>query len=389
MKIKKCQLYTAAFWLVGGVSLGGNLYFLKEKKEFDKKSLQLEQELTWTRNELENLKEIEEIRSIDDLNRYFMGKLVFYLDSAAELRNYINPQLSITRPENAFGSVEIPDALYQKINYILSKQEIRSIRLCNLDNEIDLTKLDILAPINKDMDYKNSSEELIEIVIERCHDNFNYGVLQNINPQYIEIHQDECYDSMKEWLETVNFKDIRMTIESDSTEFLAFLVDSKKEMDTIDIITDADEKNLDYIPELCARKVTICSRSIYQEHLDFDLSLNEHTEEVEFRFYNWDLPIDALNQLGKIKITYPNPNLNIMISSISGRPLHHMNSITYITEETDFDFPENSTIYLFGIKYRDKKQELNGKIQYERDKDVDSMCKQLLKNDKQKKIGTN
>ena len=389
MKIKKYQFYTAAFYLVSSMSLGGSLYFLKEKKEAENEISQLEWELDNTKDELEDLEEMEKINSIADLNQYLRGRLVFNINYAAELSDYLSPQLYIARPESALGEVEISESLYRKINYILSKQKIRSLYFHNLGDEIDISKLDVLAPPNRDMYDRNISQEITEVVIDNCKDNFSYETLENIYPLYIDIRKEEFSDQFFEWLKTTNLKEIDITIESNSTECLEFLADTKKEIDSICIIADADEKHLDFIPKLHAKKIIIGSRSLYQEHLNFDISLNESTEEIEFRFYNYDMPYGSPNQLEKIKISSLNPNLNVSISSISGGGLHHFNSITYITEETEFDFPENTTIYLSGIKYIKEGQELFGKIQYEKNKSLDSLCEQLLEESVQKRIEQN
>ena len=53
---------------------------------------------------------------------------------------------------------------------------------------------------------------------------------------------------------------------------------------------------------------------------------------------------------------------------------------------SEFDFPENTTIHFSNIKYIKEGQELFGKIQYEKNKSLDSMCEQLLEEPLQKRI---
>lgn len=389
MKIKKYQFYTAAFYLVSSISLGGSLYFVKEKRESEKAIKQLEWELTNTKKQLEDLEEIENINSIEDLNKYFMGKLLFNIDYAAELSDYNSPQLYIIRPENALGEIQISESLYEKINYILSKQKIHSLYFLNLGDEIDLSKLDILAPTTRDICDRNISQEIIEVVIEDCQDNFPYKILENLNPLYIDIKQDALNDQLFAWLKADNLKDSHIIIESNSTECLEFLANTRKEIGSISIITDSDERSLELLPKLCSRKIQICSRSLYQEHLNFDISLNESTEEIEFIFYNYDMPCNKPNQLEKIKITSPNPSLYVKFSSISGRNFPHINSITYVTEETEFDFPKNTIIHFSGIKYMNRNKELFGRIEYAKDRTIDSMCESLLEESVQKRIERN
>lgn len=386
MKINKFQFYTAIFGLVSGVSLVGNFHLLKKEEESSREIFQLEQELACTQNELEDLKEIEEINSINDLNRYFKGRITINVLWTSWCNS---TQLYISRPEGAFGNIEIPEVLYQKINYIISKYEIKSVRFYNLGDEFDISKLDILAPMKPDIDLRNSGADIIELVVTDCKENFNYEALLNIKPKYIEISLDELNNPIKEWLENSHLENCEIKINSDNSyEYLKFLADTKKEIGKLNIVANADEESLSILPEIHAKKVMVDSRTYYQEKLDFDLVLNKDTESLELGFGNFDGIIKNKNKLGKIKVTSPNPNLNVAISSNMGL-LEHFHSITYVTENTSFDLPEKSTISFYNIRYSDENQILHGTIEYEKDMDLVSMLEPLLEAKVEKTIGTN
>lgn len=387
-KMKKLQFYTTVFGLVGGISLTGNIYFLKKDRENDQRQSQLEYELKKNEYEMFKLKELEEINSVSDLSDYFSGKLNFYWDSYAWMQNtFLSPQLVIQRPENAYGNLEITDAMYEKINYILSKYHFKSLRFRNLGSEFDISKLDILKT---EFDpYGDPYLELEEVVTENCQKGFNYEILSVLWNADIKISHCEWSESLEKWLKQANLRNKSIEIYSDETaKYLNYLTEINQEIGTLIVISNANEEHLKLLSKIDAKKVVIDSRSYYQENLNFDLVLNENTEEIQLSFINYDGVVDDPNRLGNIKITSSNPNIKV---SILSKPdmLSHANSITYITEDTKLDLPENSIVSVSRINYmyQGERCTLYGKIDYQKGEEIEEMIKPLVEETIQKKIG--
>lgn len=383
MRLNKYKIYTISLGFISGLSILGNAVLLKKDTESNKKIIEITKEANDLEKELEELEKIDQLESIDDLNEYFSGYLSFYYDNYAWMFGHCSPQLTIQKPEYVYKEINISEKLYRRIRMILSRYQINSLELINLKDEIDLQKLEITP---YDNDSWNSQVELEELIIKEIDKDFDYQQLGTMRIDHIEISVDECTESMKRWLEQINLENTEIIINSNHFDsFLKFLIDTKKEIHTLQIISNSEENGLDLISEINAKRVIIDSRSYYQEKLDFDLSLNENTEYIEFFFTNYDGEIGEGNHLGKIKVVSENPNLSINITSNLGT-LSHVNSITYVTDKTSFDFPDQSTIRFHNIKCLGNQEKLNGTITYDKSDDIEDIIKKVEKESYQKII---
>lgn len=383
MRLNKYKIYTISLGFISGLSILGNAVLLKKDTESNKKIIEITKEANDLEKELEELEKIDQLESIDDLNEYFSGYLSFYYDNYAWMFGHCSPQLTIQKPEYVYKEINISEKLYRRIRMILSRYQINSLELINLKDEIDLQKLEITP---YDNDSWNNQVELEELIIREIDKDFDYQQLGTMRIDHIEISVDECTESMKRWLEQINLENTEIIIDSNHFDsFLKFLIDTKKEIHTLQIISNSEEKGLDLISEINAKRVIIDSRSYYQEKLDFDLSLNENTEYIEFFFTNYDGEIGEGNHLGKIKVVSENPNLSINITSNLGT-LSHVNSITYVTDKTSFDFPDQSTIRFHNIKCLGNQEKLNGTITYDKSDDIEDIIKKVEKESYQKII---
>lgn len=383
MRLNKYKIYTISLGFISGLSILGNAVLLKKDTESNKKIIEITKEANDLEKELEELEKIDQLESIDDLNEYFSGYLSFYYDNYAWMFGHCSPQLTIQKPEYVYKEINISEKLYRRIRMILSRYQINSLELINLKDEIDLQKLEITP---YDNDSWNNQVELEELIIKEIDKDFDYQQLGTMRIDHIEISVDECTESMKRWLEQINLENTEIIIDSNHFDsFLKFLIDTKKEIHTLQIISNSEENGLDLISEINAKRVIIDSRSYYQEKLDFDLSLNENTEYIEFFFTNYDGEIGEGNHLGKIKVVSENPNLSINITSNLGT-LSHVNSITYVTDKTSFDFPDQSTIRFHNIKCLGNQEKLNGTITYDKSDDIEDIIKKVEKESYQKII---
>ncbi len=383
MRLNKYKIYTISLGFISGLSILGNAVLLKKDTESNKKIIEITKEANDLEKELEELEKIDQLESIDDLNEYFSGYLSFYYDESAWMFGHCSPQLTIKKTEYTYKKIEMTETLYRKMNMILSRYQINSLELINLKDEIDFQKLEILS---ENLNIWNSKKGLEELIVKGNDKDFDYQQLGTIRLDYIEISVDECTESMKRWLEQINLENTAIIIDSsDFSSYLKNFIDTEKEIGTLKIISNSEENGLDLISEINAKRVIIDSRSYYQEKLDFDLSLNENTEYIEFFFTNYDGEIGEGNHLGKIKVVSENPNLSINITSNLGT-LSHVNSITYVTDKTSFDFLDQSTIRFHNIKCLGNQEKLNGTITYDKSDDIEDIIKKVEKESYQKII---
>lgn len=384
MKLNKYKIYTISLGFLSGLSVLGNVILLKKDTESNKKITKIKIEMEGLEERIEELEEIDQLETLEDLNEYFSGYLSFYYDEYAWMFGSCSPQLTIKKPEFQYKKIEMTSSLYRKINMIISKYSINSLELIGLDKDFDISKLELLS---NNQEYFYDEKRLEELIIKETGKDFNYEQLGEVSFEYINIIVDDCTESMKNWLGKINLKNTEITIHSnDYDPYLKLFIDTRKEIDTLKILSDSNEEGLSLIADINAKKVIIDSRRYYQEKLDFNLDLNNNTESIEISFTNYDGEMEEGNYLGRIKITSNNPNLSINITSEPGF-LGHVTSRTYVTENTRFDLPEQSTIRFHNIRCQWKKEKLNGTVQYEKEDSIEEIV-QKVEEDYQKTIGS-
>ncbi len=350
MKISKLKFYTLG--IVTTLSIACNVYLLKKEKDEVETRILLEQELEKTQEELENQKRIAKINSIEELNEYFDGYLRFDIDNEAWLPpfNYASPQLVITKK---IGEIDISDELYEKINGFLSGYEFESLRLENLDSSIDLSRIKLT----------NTDNRFIELVISNCRSDFNYKALSNFHSSSIDISNNYMFSSVKEWLTDLDLSNIRVNICGDFTpDYLDFFIEEKKILGTININVKSEGEILNRISQINAKNVVI--RPETTENLNYALVVNENTKCLELSFPNYDGDAKYSYRIGEIQVDAACPNFLLKISSNPGW-LGHLNSITYITPDTTFKLPEDSSIEFYNIRYMTEEQIEEGLITLE------------------------
>lgn len=384
MRLNKYKIYTISLGFISGLSILGNTILLKKDTESNKRIVKITKEMESLEERIEELEEIDQLETLEDLNEYFSGYLSFYYDESAWMFGSCSPQLTIKKPEFSYKKIEMTSSLYRKINMIISKYSINSLELIGLDKEFDISKLELLS---NNQEYFYDEIRLEELIIKETGKDFDYEQLGEVSFDYINIIVDDCTDSMKNWLRKINLKNTRIAIHSDDYEpYLKLFIDTRKEIDTLKILSDSDEKGLNLITDINAKNVIIDSRRYYQEKLDFNLDLNNNTESIEISFTNYDGEMKEENHLGNIIITSENPNLSISIISNPGF-LGHVTSRTYVTENTSFNLPNQSTIRFHNIRCQWKKEKLNGTVLYEKEDSIEEIVKKV-EEDYQKTIGS-
>lgn len=384
MKLNKYKIYTISLGFLSGLSILGNAILLKKDTESNKKIVKITKEMESLEEKIEELEEIDQLETLEDLNEYFSGYLSFYYDECAWMFGSCSPQLTIKKPEFQYKKIEMTSSLYRKINMIISKYSINSLELIGLDKDFDISKLELLS---NNQEYFYDEKRLEELIIKETGKDFNYEQLGEVSFEYINIIVDDCTESMKNWLGKINLKNTEITIHSnDYDPYLKLFIDTRKEIDTLKILSDSNEEGLSLIADINAKNVIIDSRRYYQEKLDFNLDLNNNTESIEISFTNYDGEMEEGNYLGRIKITSNSPNLSISIASEPGF-LGHVTSRTYITENTKLDLPDQSIIRFHNIGCLWKKEKLNGTVQYEKEDSIEEIV-QKVEEDYQKTIGS-
>lgn len=353
MKISKTQFYMATFGIISSLSIGLNFIESKKLAEKTKQINDLEVDLTleklktdYISKDLEELKKIDEIETLDELNDYFDDKsyeFEMYIDHGYPSCSFYN-RLNIRNYRSSYdNSFVLSDSLYRKINLILSQYDINAIRFIDLDDSFDLNRLDILHQNNN---YNGNYIE--ELIFWDCKETFDYDALLTLNPKYISIWESESKDTSKvqSYLGKINLNNKTLGFQSENIkDYLTYFKEKNMEIGSLNIVKQKlNQEELDLFKDVPIKQLALFTGT------SCDIQLHDSTEYFNMVFYNWDGELKYPDVIEKVKIDSNHPNFRLMISSELGSLLH-IRSVTYITDNTIFELPKNSTITFSDIHY--------------------------------------
>lgn len=229
---------------------------------------------------------------------------------------------------------------YQKINKLLENENIYTLIIDNIGDEVDFTRLNL--------------DNINCLFLQNVKPNFNYGTLSN--KSYRSLHISSSLLSDESTVNLVNFIN-SITLESNAAVYLYFsdsetqlheqkIIDAVSNFKSIDwLVVDTNYFGSLNLSNLMPNRLSI-STNMTKESTDLDISLNESISE--FSMHYWFPELDITPIIKSIKVNSTNNNLLIQIDICSWD-----NKVEGIIDpNVDIKVPTSASINIQGINTR-------------------------------------
>lgn len=254
-------------------------------------------------------------------------KIDYYADG-----NYISISKAVYGNYNAFSDEE-----YQKINKLLENEDINTLIISDLGDEVDFTRFNL--------------DNINCLFLQNIKPSFKYEALSNKSYQILDITpdllSDEAVDSLVDFINSITLEDNAVVhLNFDNSETQAH------EQKIIDAISNC--KNISYLSIytnyfsiLNLSNLTPNNLAIYtdmmKESTDLDVNLNESVSEFTIEYCFPDLDITPV--IKSIKVNSANNNILIQVFIYSWD-----NKVKgTIDSNVDIKVPKSASINIYGI----------------------------------------